>query len=60
MEPYQTIGGFYESSRIKGGKEDNRDSVLTLQNVIAESGELLYLVTLFPDQNDTEKNKNSH
>lgn len=60
MEPYQTIGGFYESSRIKGGKEDTRDSVLTLVNVIAESGELPYLVIVFPDQNDTEKNKNSH
>lgn len=45
---------------MKGGKEDNRDSALTLVNVIAESGELLYLVIVFPDQNDTEKNKNSH
>lgn len=60
MEPYQTIGGFYGSSRIKGGKEDTRDSVLTLVNVIAESEELPYLVIVFPDQNDTEKNKNSH
>lgn len=35
MEPYQTIGGLYGSSKVKG-KEDNRDNFLTLVNLIAE------------------------
>lgn len=32
---------------------------MTLINVIAESGQFLYLVRVFPDQDDTKKNKTS-
>lgn len=42
----------YRSSRVKGEKEDNRKSVVTLVNLIAESGEFLKLDTVFPDQKD--------
>lgn len=40
MEPYQRTGGMHGSSKVKGEKEDKRDSVVTLVNLIAESGEL--------------------
>lgn len=56
MEPYQQIGGLYESSKVKGDKEEDRDSVVTLVNFIAESGELLKLDIVFPDQKDREEN----
>lgn len=59
MEPHQRIGGLYESSKVKGEKEDNRDSVVTLVNLIAGSGELLKLGIVFPDQKDRGENKNS-
>ena len=59
MEPYQRIGGLYGSSKVKGEKEDNRDSVVSLVNLIAESGELLKLAVVFPDQKDRGENKNS-
>lgn len=35
MEPYQRIGGLRGSSKVKGEKEDKRDSVETLLNLIA-------------------------
>lgn len=59
MEPYQTIGGLYGSSKVKGEKEDNRDSVVTLVHLIAESGELFKLDIVFPDKKDRSESKNS-
>lgn len=41
---------------VKGDKEDDRDVVVTLVNFIAESGELLKLDIVFPDQKDREEN----
>ena len=59
MEPYQTVGGLYGSSKVKGEKEDNRDSVMTLVNLIAESRELFKLDIVFPYKKDTSDSKTS-
>lgn len=58
-EPHQSTGELYGSSNIKGEREDNRDSVETPVNLIAENGELLKSYIDFPSQACRAESKSS-